>query len=248
MKNITPILSSLGLLDSEINTYLAALKHGPGTVLELIKLTRLSRQATYTAIEALTERGLMTSVTRGKKRYYAAEHPDKLLAYAQRRESELKERIGDLKRTLPELELVVGGERPLVKVYEGKEGVRAILDDVRTSSPKELKEITDLDAMYNILTPEDLKPFRDALKKAKTNVKGIYSGEPTDPASKLRNYYLPEGITDFKADIGVYGNKVALITFEGKMYSVIVESKALAKTLSILFDLAWECLKKQSKK
>jgi len=70
MKDITPILKSLGLLDSEVKTYLASLENGPETVLDLAKLTKLSRQAVYSAIDALTERGLMSSALRGKKRYY----------------------------------------------------------------------------------------------------------------------------------------------------------------------------------
>jgi hypothetical protein len=38
-----------------------------------------------------------------------------------------------------------------------------------------------------------------------------------------------------------------MITFEGKMHSIIVESKLLAQTLGILFELAFEGFEKQKK-
>jgi len=37
--------------------------------------------------------------------------------------------------------------------------------------------------------------------------------------------------------MGKLDDKVALVTLEGKMYSIIIESKHLAKTFHILFDL-----------
>ena len=130
MKDISPILKSLGFLDSETKTYLAALSMGPSTVIDLTKQVKLSRQAVYVAIESLTERGIMSSTLIGKKRFYAAEKPEKLLAYAKRRESELDEHVKDLEKAIPDLELRTGGERPSVKVLEGKEGLRAYLVDL----------------------------------------------------------------------------------------------------------------------
>jgi len=58
MRNITPILQSLGLLESEVKTYETLLHHGAMTVIDISKRTKLSRQATYVAISGLTDRGL----------------------------------------------------------------------------------------------------------------------------------------------------------------------------------------------
>lgn len=238
MKDIAPILQSLGLLDSEIKTYLAALENGPGTVVEIAKSTKLSRQATYVAIELLTKRGLMSSLLRGKKRLYAAEPPAKLLAYAKRRDAETHEKVGDLERMLPELELRMGGERPVVRVFEGKEGLHAIIEDMKTTDFKTSTEIADLEALYKVLTPDDLKGMRAELKRRGVKIRGLYAGAPGPKTVDVERIFLPKEYSGFKADIGVYGNKIEMITFEGKMYSVIIESELLAKTLEILFDLA----------
>lgn len=244
MKDIAPILKSLGLIDSEVKTYLKSLEKGPSTVLELTKTTGLSRQAIYVAIDELTRRGLVSNVLRGKKKYYVGEHPSKLLSYARRREAEMKDQIADLARSLPELELQVGREKPTVRLFEGKEGVRAILEDVQASKPKNMEEITDIDAMYKILTPEDLKPYRDELKKMGTTIRSIHSRHPVVERERPGRVYLPDKFRDFKTNIDIYDDKIAMATFEGKIYSLIIESKSLTKTLRIIFDLAWESLKK----
>jgi predicted transcriptional regulator len=241
MKDISLILKPLGLLDSEVKTYLAALENGAGTVVELAKRTRLSRQATYVAIGSLTDRGLMSSVLQGKKRTYAAEHPDTLLAYAKRHEADLATRIKDLARAIPELALQAGGERPVVRVLEGKEGLRAYMADVSAERPKRIDEITDIDAMRKTLELEDLRPVRTTLGRVGSHVRALYTHagatSPTQPNAE--RYQLPKELAGFKADVTIYGDKVALVTFEGKMYTVMIENRALAAVLRTLFELAF---------
>ncbi|MDP2656559.1 MAG: helix-turn-helix domain-containing protein [bacterium] len=243
MQHITSILHSLGFVDSEINTYTASLEHGPGTVIDLTKLTKLSRQATYVAIEILTKRGLMSSVLKGKKKYYVSEDPEKLLAYAERKQQEMKEKIGDLSRVLPELKLKARGEHPVVKMFEGKEGIKAILEDIEGSKPKRILGITDFDAVKQILTPEDTQPFKDAIKRNNTKLEYLAIGEPGS-ASIAHTTKLPAEYPHFNSEILIVDKKIAFITFEGKMNSVIIESDAIAKTLLIVFELALKSLKK----
>lgn len=244
MKDITPILRSLGLLESEIKTYMKALEHGAQTVLELTKRTGLSRQATYVAIDSLTERGLMTTTQQGKKTLYTAEHPDKLLAYAKRREMRIKEQVKDLERSIPELELQIGGERPVVRMFEGKEGVYAIMQDTLKAKPDHINEITDLKAMSTVITEEDRKPLREAVIALKTHVEGLYTIVPPSPSRpESVRMLLPEDCRDFKSHIQVFDNKVSFVTFEGKMFSVIIEHPAIADAMNILFKLAKERMK-----
>ncbi len=249
MEKISPILKSLGLLDSEVSTYLAALEKGPSTVIDLTKASKLSRQATYTAIEILTERGLMSSVLRGKKRFYTAEPPEKLLSYAKRKDQELHEQVNDLERALPELELQIGGEKPVVKVFEGKEGIKTIIQDIETAAVDESFEITDVDAMYRVLTPEDLKEMRGKLKRKKRQVYGIYtpSEAPKSETVTSEQAVLSDEEIGFDSNIGIYGSKVMLVTFRGKMYSVVIDSEPLAEAMKILFKHAYNDLKKRKK-
>lgn len=238
MKDISPILKSLGLLDSEVATYLAALSKGPSTVLDLAKTTGLSRQAVYGAIEMLGERGLMSSAMVGKRRLYSADDPEQLLAYAQRHEEDLRRRTEELKRALPELKLQVGGEKPVVRVYEGKEGIRAFVADAQATKPKEVYEIADLDAVRTVMPAEEVAPVRRELKKIGTKVFGIYAGKMGETNLEADRIELPKEFGGFNANVTIYGNKVAMITLENKLYSIIIESGALADALRALFKLA----------
>lgn len=243
MYNITPVLQSLGFLDSEIKTYLAALEHGPGTVLDLTKKTHFSRQATYVVIESLTKRGLMSSLLRGKKKYFVAEDPEKLLAYAERRETDIKEKVGDLKRALPELKLKASGDRPVIKLYEGKEGALTVLNDIgimRQGNNPEVYEMEDSDLFFRFIQHEDILPVLQKLKRINTHVTGLYYGSPRGKTLNSTRYYLPEDIKGLRSTITVYGNKIAIHTFTGKMHSIIIESQAVVDTLKILFQLAFK--------
>lgn len=238
MKDISTILHSFGFLESEVRTYLASLQNGPATVLEIVKLTHLSRQATYVVIESLTKRGLMSSVVRGKKKYYVAEDPEKLLSYAVRKEHEMKDQMKDLETALPELKLKTQGDRPMVRLFEGKEGLRSMLSEILSEKVPEFDEIVDLDAKRTHIPPGEMKALL-GLKKLGTKVRALYTTEPFRMTISPDSYILPEKYHGFKAGITIYGDKVALFSYEGKVYSVNIENKGIAKTLKILFELAY---------
>lgn len=248
MKEISPILHALGFLESEISTYLASLQHGPSTVLELTKLTSLSRQATYVVIDSLTERGLMSSVLRGKKKYYVAEEPEKLLSYAQRKETELKDQVHDLEGLVPELKLKAGGEKPVVKLFEGKEGFLSMITDMQMAKCLEMNEIFDLDAKRAFIPSGSLHTMLKGLRKIGTHVRGLYTVQPAGISIQPEWYLLPEKMRGFKAGLVIYGNKLACFSFEGKLNSVVIESESIVRAVKTLFDLAFEHQKDSQKK
>ncbi len=245
MKEIKDILRSLGLLDSEVKVYMSGLKHGAGTILDFSKKTRLSRQAVYTAINALVERGLISSTLRGKKKFFASEHPRQLLAYAKRYSQDLEAKVGELKHMVPELALQMGGDRPIVKLFEGREGLKAIVEEKAKTHYTDSYEITDVDALYQIFPPEELAPMRKKLKRRGVSVHGLYSGSTSEKTLSGKRVMLGKEYSDFKSDIAVYGDKIEMVTFEGKMYSLIIESKLLARTITILFELAHKGISKK---
>ncbi len=237
--DIYTILKGLGFVGSEIKTYLASLEHGPATVIELTKMTKLSRQATYVVIDSLTARGLMSSLIKGKKRYYISEDPEKLLAYSRRHELEMQERLRDLERVMPSLKLKQSGDRPVVKMFEGKGGILTILEDMIISKPKTFYEISDLESIKHILKSEELIEKLQQLKKIGTTAKGLISGDPVGKTIAVKRYYLPKEESGFKADILLYNNKIAFLSCVGKLPSIVIESEVIAHAMKILFEYAF---------
>lgn len=236
MKDIVQILRSLGFADSETKTYLAALRHGPGTAIDLANETGLSRQTIYLAIDDLIERGLMASVERGVKTLFSAELPMKLLAYAKRHQSEIQERLDDLASIVPELELQSGGEKPVIRMFEGKEGVLAVLQELRGADAHEVFEIADLETLYRCFTPEIFRPLQECVGES-LRVHGIYRVPDTQELKNADADRLPAEFDGFHGNISVFGDTIVLASFEGKMHSMIIESRAIANTLRILLTL-----------
>ncbi len=246
MKNITPILQSLGLLESEVKTYMAALENGAGTAIQLSKTTGLSRQAIYDAVAALSDRGIMSSSLNGKKRFYVAEHPESLLAYAKRKQMHMQTEVEKLERLVPTLELQMGGERPIVRAFEGKESINAIMEDMKQTDFSVGYEITDVDAMYEVLTADDLKSYRMAIKQKGVEFKGLYSSK-----DGLREQFIPgerrilsEEDAGFQSHVDVVGDKVKMVTFAGKIHAVIIESKHIAHAMRTLMKMALQASQK----
>jgi sugar-specific transcriptional regulator TrmB len=248
MRDTKQLLLTMGFSEAEANVYLAALKRGPSSAIELAKITSYSRQTVYEAIEGIAKHQMMSNVENGTKRYFVAEHPSKLVSYLARREHELQNLKADVTEGVRELELTMGGDRPRVHVYSGKDGVRAILDDIKNGAAKgDALEIADLDAMKRVLTADDVAPLREELKRQGITVRGLASGELGANPAQPERYKLPEYDKDFQTDIMVLGDKIGLVTFAGDMHSVLIESAPLAKTMRILFELALKTAKNDAK-
>ncbi|MFO0764711.1 MAG: helix-turn-helix domain-containing protein [Patescibacteria group bacterium] len=243
MKDISSILRALGLADSDVTTYMNTLQHGPSTVVDLSKRTNLSRQAVYLSIDAMTERGLMSSIQRGKKRYFTAEPPTKLLAHAKRQAQKVEEHIADLEKAIPHLELQIGGEKPVVRLYEGKEAVRAHLEDAQKHHVKHIDEMSDLEALGDAFSKEDLDSLRKHVAKQNTSMRRLYTVPTTGAKGNMK--YLPKSMNGFKANIAVYGNNISFTTFANKAFNVIIEDKQIALAMKHLFELAEEGMKKR---
>lgn len=68
-------LEELGLGKNEVKVYLALLKIGESKVNEIAKMSGIYRRTIYEALKGLVERGLVSHIIRGKKKYFTASDP-----------------------------------------------------------------------------------------------------------------------------------------------------------------------------
>lgn len=108
MQMIANELKSLGFTEKEALVYLAGLALGPSAVQVISRESGVNRATTYVIIEQLSKRGLFASSKRGKKRYFSAAHPDRIVEWIESEMRMLQERfekmqgiIGDLKTLAP---------------------------------------------------------------------------------------------------------------------------------------------------
>lgn len=238
--DIFRLFTSLGLSETETKVYFASLNLGPATVQDIAKKAGFSRTATYTTIEALQERGLMSTHERGKKRVFAAEEPERAISYFKERVHKMQEKLEALNKILPEVKMMGGGERPTVRFYEGQEALRALFTDVAVVSPDLLRELSNMEDVYNLLDFEVLKNVREVLDPTKIKINLLHIGELTRRRDKVVYRFLDKNkFGDFHGDIWIYSNRVVFVSFIGKLMAVVLENKEFANTAKFLFDVAW---------
>ncbi len=240
------LLTELGLTPTETRVYLASLKLGPTSVQEVAKAAKLSRTAAYDVIASLQERGLMSTFERGKKKYFSAEEPERAVAYFKNRTVELTEKIETFTRSLSEMKMLSGGERPTVRFFEGREALHALFADLVSTHPKELLELANIDSVYAELDPKVLLEARKALDETKVKIKMLFKGTQRNPRPGAEYCRLLPEFGDFNGEIWIYENRVAFVQFIGKMMTVIIESKSFADMARTLFRAAWSVCSAQS--
>ena len=71
-------LIGLGLTKNEAKVYLALLKLGSATAVEITKQSHVHRVNAYDVLERLQQKGLIATVFSAKKRVYEAANPEQL--------------------------------------------------------------------------------------------------------------------------------------------------------------------------
>lgn len=240
-------LKKLGLSDKEAKVYLALLELSEAPVQKIAGKAKVNRATTYVILESLHKKGAVTTLEKNKKVMFAAESPRTLLSLFKSQEQELRDKQEEFKKILPELEAIfnLAIERPIVRFFEDIEAVRIIREEIIASGAKVIYDIYSLEyvnQIYSLFSKEENNDFLKKRKELGITIKAIYTSD-TGPFKEFQlkgeRKFVPKDKFPFSADILIYKNKVALTTLRGKIITVIIESKEIADTLRIVFELAW---------
>jgi len=170
-------LRKLGLKDKEVRTYLAGLELGPSSVQNIAKKAGIVRPTTYEIIKILQEKDLFAEIKEGKKRYFIAQSPEKILRILRLQRRELEEKEREFVRIIAALESKYsGGDTGGISVFKGEEGLNLLNEKLSfTSSP----EIFVLSSVVNASEMSEREAIYQSIKKrlGKIEVKELYSKE-----------------------------------------------------------------------
>lgn len=124
-KEVEETLNEIGLATEEIIVYLALLRTGSSLASKAAEETRINRSHVYQLLEKLITKGFVSYVIRENRKYFSAVNPEKIVEI-------IREREHKLKNILPALLGLASVERdkPIVEIFEGKEGIKTILNDI----------------------------------------------------------------------------------------------------------------------
>ncbi len=236
-------LQDLGLNDKESVVYLALLSVDNDSVVDLSKKTNINRTTIYPVLESLMSKGLVSEVKVDKKIRFAAESPERLSTFVDKQKLIFEERSERVKDFIPKLKTVQreSGERPVVKIYEGKEGALSAVEEIFNSNPEDgtsysiySKDL--LDEMFDEKERTKFFKIRKDIKKLKS--KSVYISSKGDlPKSELSNRTrLDEKKYPIHCDINVIGDETRISNLKTNPTTIFIKNKDLSETLKSIIN------------
>jgi len=247
-RRIIEQLGVLGCNTREAQIYLQCLRMGPATVQEIAVSLKRNRVTIHSAVHQLIEKELLFETRRGKRRLIVAEEPVGLLRLLQKKENELslaRENLEHLTPLLASIQAMSQGV-PTVRLYEGVEGFKRMLEETLTARG-ELLVFSYVDLFSKAVGPDYLEQY--FVRRAK---RGVHSRLlfPSCPfvdrvLPKSKEYLtqiraLPPTIV-WKSGIFAWNNCLALLSFtEQKLTCTIIENPDIAHFFrTVIFEMCW---------
>ena len=246
-------LQEVGLQEKEAKVYLAALELGQSTVQKIAQKADIKRPTTYFIIEGLMKRRVMSSFYQGKRQYFVAENPERLLEMLEKDRQEIARREERFKTLLPQLSSVNNRhkDKPVVKYYEGKEGILSMVSEhTKSSHGQELYTFYSRDAVDSFVEPKELDTLKKERISHQVRVKGIYTWSKGDLPSAPHSELIRLSATEFPVtcDVAIYQDKVRIASLKDRLVGVVIEDKEIAKSFRVLYELAWKWVQSQKKR
>lgn len=242
--NIESVLEDLGLKKNKATVYLAALQVGKGSVVDIARKAHLPRTTVHEILQSLIDRGLVSFVSKGKKRIYTVEPPEKLHTL-------LKDQQRKLQSAMPELRSLLNtrGLRPRVRFYEGIEGVKTVFEDTLTVHDNVLCGILSMEDLYELPGKDFMDDYVRrrveagiTLQVIRSQTKEVEETWPTSTAENRELRYAPSECI-FPMTMYLYDKKVGIIGTKKETYGIIIESDDFYQTQKFLFNILWDVSK-----
>ena len=234
-------LMDLGLKDHEAKVYLACLELGQATVGKIAEQSQVQRTFVYDILADLEERAIVSVVEIRSVKHFSAISAEQL----KNRQLEKFEKFAGLIPDFKAFEKTVG-DRPRVKFFEGPEGIKsALYDTLNQPDGNKILAYATGEGFYDSEPAFIADYLRKRIKK-KIKVQAIGPDNPInrdylahDKEQLRQTILVPQDKFPFTNEIDIYGNKLLILSLQGELLAVIIESESVAKTQRAIFELAW---------
>lgn len=241
--SIRKLLERIGLDDREAEVYLALLPLTSARASDIAKASKQSRSHTYLILRSLRDKGLVSEVEKGKVIEFAPEPPNRLMAYLQDREEEMRRLQVLTERALPQLETLsttLDGQ-PRVTFLTGLEGMKRVYRDALMG---EFRGIFNAESMYNLFQDNVfIKLFgKDVYLRGKDLlVDNEAAARYTKEIPQHDEYHIklfPKEMA-FTSDTLIYGDTICLFAYDDERTIVRIENRNLANTFRAWHEMMW---------
>jgi len=247
---LTDLLLSLDLSKTDALTYAALLQIDTVSIRKIAAYTGINRGTTYEALKRLVTLGLISVKRRGQREYYTAESPDKIYDLIRDKRRDLLDASTVAKSVVPELinkhAPAVG--RPVVRYYEGDDGVVTVLKDVLQTcrGMKDPHYYVYSDNRISKYLYREFPQFTDRRIAEGIAVKVIAVGEGGEAAQGAERKWLSAGqaVGEVSSYVLIYGGKMAVISISSDLtpYGVVIKDNNTAGMQRLIFEQLWNTL------
>lgn len=239
--NVKEVLKHINIEGKKADVYLSCLEMGNATAYAISKKIGLKRPTAYDILNQLMNEGLVYTTFKKRVKYFFAADPNRIL-------KKIKEKEAELMSIMPILQNLYNAPKvkPNIRYFEGKEGIKEMYED----SLKSLKKGDEIlayvgDDVLKYLPEHSSWYVNERIKKG-IRLRGIYkkTGSIMRYMEKNQEQLRTAKILDeenfpVQNETNIYGNKIAIASFGGEMFGMIIESAEIVKAQKAVFELAW---------
>ncbi len=247
-KNLKKVLVDVGLHQLEAKIYLVLLNTARMTVSDIARSSNIKRPTCYQYIDSLLIKGFILKVPIGRRIFYTAVAPTKVLQEVKKRYSKFEKSVQYLEKQYEE-----NIQKPKVIFYEGKNNIKNIYKET-FESVGDIKSIFPAQEFFKNFTVEEYHEFDKLIGGYKFKSKDLMMDD--NYFKVVNNIRRKNGLdnkitkklpTSFqnKVDVLIYENKVALISL-GDLSAVVIEHKNIAELFNSMHNTLWNVSKRIS--
>jgi len=240
------LIENLGFSGKKAKVYISLLELGETVAVEVAKKARLKRTTVYNLLpELLTDGYVKSTIVHGKKHFFI----DDTTQLTKR----LTEKLNSVETILPQLKAIhnVHLYKPKISLYEGFGGMKDIYSDIIRSSHAGDIVLTFF-GTTNIesLIPKEIVDYyiqERVKKKVRNNIiaqRSMLTEQWQQAEHELREVKIlnTPDVIRFDADMKIYSNKVAFISYKENFLGIVIESREVYHLLKLWFETTWNLL------
>lgn len=245
------LLQDIGLSDKEASVYLALLGVESADVSDISLKTKIKRPTVYVILQQLLKKGLASETSGPRRVIYTAEPPEHIETYIERQILSLKDKESLIKENISQLKALhkESGEKPVVRFYEGKDGVLSAGEEI-------FSEIDKNDPFVHMIYPKDIvekyfnisdrKQVRSKRITKDIKARAVYTSKNENLVESDGNSHrkkLDGDAYPILNDITVYNDGVWISIFGKRISGIVIKNKDVAKTMKSLIRFMFDNLK-----
>jgi len=249
--NIDPIdaaLVDIGLNDDQAVIYKSLLSLGPSKAHRVAFQSGVKRALTYKVLSQLKDIGLVEAkeTNEDKVTTFYPSHPSNLENLIQNKTKMLSNAQSSYENVIQSLtsSYNLSNKKPNVQFFEGIKGLHYVFDDILKKRADVLIFRSYLDTASKDVS-EIIDDYRVRRKRLGLKVR-LISSRPfnkelleEDKENFVTRKYLSQEKFPLPAEITVYEDKVAIISYKDPMMTTVIENQDIKTTFKVLFELLW---------